>query len=151
MPRKPTHVMGGFLTGTAASGIGANAVPERHRSQFMLAAALGGIIGGIAPDFLDPPDTPNHRSTFHSLVAIGLLVAAAKANWHAHCLEQAVACETKMERLAIGSPERIDEERKALIWRCVAGFLIGFLAGYASHLALDGTTPRGLPLVFASF
>lgn len=35
----------------------------------------------------------------------------------------------------------------ASLWQMAAGALAGALAGYLSHLALDATTPKGLPLV----
>jgi hypothetical protein len=34
-----------------------------------------------------------------------------------------------------------------MLFRLLAGFIAGLLAGYASHLALDALTPKGLPVL----
>jgi membrane-bound metal-dependent hydrolase YbcI (DUF457 family) len=34
-----------------------------------------------------------------------------------------------------------------IAFTAAAGAVVGFLAGYASHLVLDATTPAGLPVV----
>jgi len=36
-----------------------------------------------------------------------------------------------------------------MFWNMAAGFVAGLLAGYGSHLVLDGFTPAGLPLLGA--
>jgi membrane-bound metal-dependent hydrolase YbcI (DUF457 family) len=38
-----------------------------------------------------------------------------------------------------------------MVWRFAAGLIVGFFAGYASHLALDSTTSAGLPLLTNGF
>jgi hypothetical protein len=51
--------------------------------------------------------------------------------------------------LAPETGERAGAEWEALFWRTMAGFLIGFVVGYSSHLLLDAATARGLPIVGA--
>jgi membrane-bound metal-dependent hydrolase YbcI (DUF457 family) len=48
--------------------------------------------------------------------------------------------------LVNGSLPWHDEMRAAQFWRLVAAAVLGSIAGYCSHLVLDGTTPKGLPL-----
>lgn len=81
-------------------------------------SAIGGAIGGILPDVLEPPTNPNHRGPCHS-VAAGVAVVTGGQQLFA---SQQVPLEIK-EGLA------------------------PFLAGYVSHLLLDSTTPKSLPLL----
>jgi hypothetical protein len=80
---------------------------------------VGGAIAGLAPDLIEPPTGPNHRSFFHSPAILALI---ADGN-----------------RRALNS-ERLNESQKLML--CL------FSAAYASHLVTDGTTPKGLPVLF---
>lgn len=151
MPRRPTHVMAGLGTGASVGMAISATLPERVKIPFAAGATLGGLIGGILPDWLEPADSPNHRGTCHSLVAALLLLAAFQAGWHLRCIENAKTCDANSFHLLLGSPQRAELERQAQLWALIAGFLAGGLAGYTSHLALDGATPRGLPFISASF
>jgi len=113
----------------------------------VLVCSLSGMGGGVMPDILEPAVSPNHRSVAHSLVAAGGLVVAAKASYHVKCLERAAACEQRAALLVVGSQEWGKERRSAAAWRVIAASALGFVAGYASHLVLDGATPRSLPVV----
>lgn len=151
MPNRQTHVVVGTVTGLAASAISSSDLDAQHRWIECAAGALGGAIGGLMPDALEPAVSPNHRSLFHSLAAAGVLSAATMAKWQATCRLRAESCEGRAFAAPAGSQAQNDELTSALLWRAAAGFLVGFLAGYASHLALDASTKRGLPLVVGGF
>jgi hypothetical protein len=42
--------------------------------------------------------------------------------------------------------EQVARQLFEMVLRLLAGFVAGLLAGYASHLALDAVTPKGLPI-----
>lgn len=84
----------------------------------LVAASVGGILGGIVPDFIDPPNNPNHRAFAHSWIGGG------------------------------GSNVAIFEWINSLnLHPTFKWFLRGLILGYLSHLILDSTTPKGLPII----
>ena len=147
MPRRSTHAQVGALAGVGAAAFRSRHAPAEHRILETVGGAIGGLCGGLLPDLIEPAETPNHRSIAHSAIAGGALTLARLAEWQAAC-RTAADNSTKLSLLhPIGSPERSSAEWDALLWRLFAGFLVGLVAGYASHLALDAGTPRGLPFI----
>ena len=115
-----------FLVG-AATGAVANLVkqasqkaldPGREFSWYeLLAWSAAGGAIASIPDLLEPATSPNHRGFFHS-IAFGALAIFALKGKHL---------------------DRIDSEVKELL---------GLAAySYLSHLFLDATTPKGLPII----
>jgi membrane-bound metal-dependent hydrolase YbcI (DUF457 family) len=78
--------------------------------------SIGGAIVGILPDILEPATNPNHRSFFHSIISLLLLLCGD------YILLQ---------------NEGVSEELKALITT--------LSMAYGSHLLADSSTPKGLP------
>lgn len=128
--------------GTIIGGVGAvlNALLHGHAQSLadvvVVAAggALGGRLGSALPDIIEPATSPHHRSTGHSL-AVGGLVAGkgvpAVATW-------------KRDLMRTSPPN----DQAARMLRLFAGAMaVGAPVGYVSHLALDATTPKGLPLL----
>jgi membrane-bound metal-dependent hydrolase YbcI (DUF457 family) len=109
--------------------------------------ALGGAIGARLPDVLEPALSPHHRALAHSWLAAGGLFFLARAGWAAHCREQANACRERGVSLWRSVEDRQRDRTEELVWRFIAGLIMGFIAGYGSHLALDSATSRGLPLL----
>lgn len=117
----PVHTMVGTAAGSLV-GLTADEVPEEEQFWVFLAAAAGGALGGKMPDILEPSNgNPNHRQFCHSVTVLaGISGLYALVNsWDA---------QTPNDRI-------------------IKYFLKGVLAGYGSHLGLDATTPRSLPLV----
>ena len=151
MPRRSTHLALGGMSGVAAGLVTGRSLPEQHQLLHVGFAGIGGAFGGLAPDILEPAVSPNHRSLFHSLAAAGAIAAASLADWQSRCHHSAGVCDTRASCAPAGSPERWNEELKALLWRALAGLIVGFLAGYASHLIADAGTSSSLPFLFADF
>ena len=151
MPRRPTHVAAGVAAGIAAGVVTARHLADEDRFLHVAFAGIGGAIGGVVPDWLEPGTHPNHRNVFHSLLAAGGVTAAVLANWQASCHGAAARCLGRAQLSPAGSSERSNEQMKAFLWRALAGLIIGFLAGYTSHLALDAGTATSLPLLFNGF
>lgn len=69
-------------------------------------------------EFLEPALHPNHRKFFHSLTILGALGYG--------------------DYKVMSNPSLTDEDKLAILVSS---------AGYASHLAIDATTPKFLPLI----
>lgn len=151
MPRRPTHLAIGSMSGVATGVVTSSLLPREHQLVHVVFAGIGGALGGLAPDVLEPAVSPNHRSLFHSVGAAGGLWTAGFTEWQADCHRAAAVCDTRACSATDGSQERSNEEIKAFLWRALAGLSAGFLAGYASHLVLDAATTRSLPLLINGF
>lgn len=115
----PTHrLLAGIAVGVAA------AHSEQANGQSTAMPLAAGAIGALCtnlPDWLEPATSPNHRKFFHSIVfATGVVVAFKKA-WYWEP-------ETGLER-------------------CLRVVVLAGMAGYLTHLALDATTKRSLPIL----
>jgi membrane-bound metal-dependent hydrolase YbcI (DUF457 family) len=147
MPNRSTHALVGALAGgtVAASRVTGEATVEFAAET--VGGLIGGWAGGVLPDLLEPATSPHHRQTAHSMVAAGALTMAKVAEWQAACRSASAAARERASVLPLGCQERNDAELAAVLWRLLAGILVGLVVGYGSHLALDACTPRGLPLI----
>lgn len=120
MPNHSTHLIAGGLSGLIVAMFDKN---DNHKTAHdpFLAAAVGAI-SGCLPDMLEPAlRNPHHRQFFHSVV---VLVAAGYG----------------LKKVYEWKPEDNLEAllRKVLLFAGV---------GYVSHLLLDATTARSLPII----
>ena len=83
-----------------------------------IAYTAGGAAIACVPDILEPALHPNHRALFHSFATAGGIVYVNKA---------------VLESLNISPEAKLG---------CVVAS-----AAYLSHLGVDATTPRGLPII----
>jgi len=115
----------------------------------LLGAGLSGVAGAFLPDIIEPATSPNHRSFFHSLTFMGVAGPLVWSRaWHIRDEQVRIAEEWELRANAIGEgPEKISCELRAILHRFLAGALPGLILGYASHLAADAATPRGLPFL----
>lgn len=90
------------------------------------------------PDLIDTPNSPNHRSLAHGVIPIGTVALMGK--------DTIVKVRMWLKDKATAYKNEDDLLMELLCEFCI-GALDGFIAGYASHLALDACTPRGLPAV----
>ena len=115
----------------------------------VIAGMAGGIVGSKIPDWAEPAINSWHRGPVHSLTAATLGGTAALPQLQA--LDDWRDRRLLELRRAQGLARTQEEANACLIeivfWLAVAAFLKGLLAGYLSHLALDATTPRGIPLL----
>ena len=147
MPRRDVHEVWGMTSGVAAAFL---LMPKEDNAGLMaelLGAVVGGNIGGRAADILEPALTPNHRAVAHSGLAVAALVQLARSGMIAGCRDQSTACQSRALDLSRSAEQRSTDRVHDLLWRVAAGLLIGFIAGYSSHLLLDAGTKRGLPLL----
>jgi len=119
MPNAGTHMIAGGLTGAVAAA-SLQTEPEPDLAEIIAGAFAGGVAGRI-PDILEPAMHPNHRAFFHS---VGVLALVSYGTYRAWNWEPA----NDVERVAR--------------WLAVVGGV-----AYMSHLVLDASTPKRLPLV----
>jgi len=168
MADRKTHRRAGRISGAvyAAHRAKGQSVPN-----FLMEAAggaLGGDIGALAADWLEPATSSWHRGTAHSCAAGGLVLQMGElfASAEAYCRQQAEkkAAERKtleatqdpaQPNLFVASPNSSLDQLWLticeLFWRLAAGFVNGLSAGYISHLVLDAGTPRSIPLLTNGF
>ena len=143
MPNKHVHrPVGTVLGGTAAFAL---ADPE-HRLLETLGGLIGGWLGSVMPDRIDPPISPRHRSVGHGVLSAGGSLVALFSNLPR--LQEWLRSKAR-ELEAARSPSTFGHFRLlAALCRSCAGLIAGFLTGYACHLIQDSRTPAKLP-VFA--
>ncbi len=145
MPNADFHCPVAALTGAAAA---ITLAPQDSRAALFeaLGGAFGGYLGGRTPDLIDPATSPRHRS-----VGRGVLTAGAALLWCARRVPQLQAALRQPRppsRAFVGEPfagPRGASGPFDPIGHFLAGAAAGFVAGYASHLLLDGMTPAELP------
>jgi len=87
----------------------------------------GSIVGSILPDILEPARHPNHRQSFHSVLAASLIGVFLKNN------------KSIVQRI-FSNLSPVEQE-------AVYTGLVALGLGYLSHLFLDAQTPKGLKWV----
>lgn len=153
MPNRRTHDAIGILVGL---GFGLYAVRNRNGWPAMARLAgwtLGAKLGAALPDGLEPGLHSWHRGPCHSGLALagslGLLLDPPEGlqQWVAEHEAAARWWKARYEQLPAGHCDRLGLWLTAAAEEFVVGLVQGLAAGYASHLFLDGGTPRGLPLL----
>jgi len=132
------HENTGIICGAAAS-LGLAYQDDRADLLLeILGGLLGGWLGGRLPDLLEPATHPDHRAIFHSLTVGGGGNAAAISKvpqWQADLRARARECTAAGDHWG------------ALLMNLLVGVVAGLPAGYVSHLVLDSTTPKSLPIL----
>lgn len=153
MSNRETHRVAAIIAGMVVGAHNARGLPPDRAWLVFISNILGASLGGPLPDIGDPPTSPNHRHIAHGAVnatVAGYFCLKSLGEWQRSL--HARADELKWSRQFLPDVEsRSSSALAELLLRVIAHGLPGFLAGYASHLALDATTPRGLPLVTRDF
>jgi inner membrane protein len=116
----PAHQLAGAAVALAVT---LNDDPEKTSPlHHPLAAIPTGAFLGKVPDWLEPAlKNPNHRQFFHSILTLGLV--------------------------GVGTYKIYQWEPKDNFEKIIRGLLLIGGVAYLSHLVLDATTRRSLPLV----
>lgn len=120
MANAAQHATIGALTGGGTYLLMCNRHNRNQELGEFLLCVLVGILSAALPDIIEPAESPQHRQLAHSIGVGGLLTRFALAQ-----------CGDRNDRW--------DDFHKILVAVAVAG--------YISHLAADGCTPKGLPLI----
>lgn len=144
MPNRDLHRPTGVILGFSASLLLASHARSPRPGLEALAGAVGGWIGGALPDWIDPADSPNHRSAGHSVLGAGSVLVFSIVrlrSWQCWFRRQAEAAQTR------ATAEGQSWSLESTLYHALAGFIAGVIAGYIGHLADDAGTPFGLPIL----
>jgi len=163
VPNGKTHKYVGV---TAGLGFAAYQAKEQKGSDFWMevfGGAVGGWPGARLPDIFEPAISSYHRGIAHSLTTGSVIVSQIPRLSEAvnYCREQAEQCKANPRRVLLIAVEggvfpielspgvgQFLSAIEQLLWRFLAGSLNGAVAGYVSHLALDGVVgKRSIPLI----
>jgi len=162
MSDRKTHVVVGV---TAGIGYAAYQAKEQNAPNCLVEIAgggVGGYLGGLLPDLLEPGISSWHRGTMHSWSTGASIVSLRDRlmEWEKFCREKAEKCKAipmvpiKPFTLVPAPVDPISDlfaKLAEFFWRFLAGLANGLAAGYVSHLTLDAFTPRSLPLLASRF
>ena len=90
MPNRPTHLAAAVALGTLTAAYKALELSGLQYAAELAGGALGGAVGGLGPDWVDPPTSPFHRGVGHSAVSCVLTGLASRridawlAGWGSH-------------------------------------------------------------------
>ena len=149
MPNRDVHLPVGAVSGAAYATYHAWGQP----GPYVLAEAAGGLVGGIGggllPDWIDTPCSPRHRAEAHSMSitgTVGYYMNQQLPQWQTN-LRAAAQRYAQLSAASTSVLPQIGYSALEFIFRFLSGLLAGLLAGYASHLALDSLTPSSLPIL----
>lgn len=149
MPNRNVHWPVGAVAGAGYATYMANGQRSSHVMAEVAGGVLGGIGGGLLPDYIDAPVSPCHRAEAHSVALTGVAggyLSSQLPAWQASLRTQAERY-AQMRSLAASPCAQFFYWLLELAFRFASGVLAGLLAGYASHLVLDALTPSSLPLL----
>lgn len=149
MPSRQTHVKIGVLGGCAFAAYRSCEQDLPNMLLETIGGGFGGYVGSRLPDIIEPALWPGHRQFAHS-VAAGSSVAYSLyklfEGWEKGCRSRAKYYSSKRNEEFAGWLQKLLYAVLEIFFRIVAGGFGGLGAGYISHLALDGRTPKGLPV-----
>jgi hypothetical protein len=149
MANSREHIFWGAIAGAGVCLANAWMAGQKVSLSEFLGSTLSGALLAKLPDFLEPATHPNHRSFFHSTMFAGTVLPTAWSIAQQQREEEirlAQECEWHATISSNGQEKRIWKEQ-ASVHRFYAGMALGFIPGYASHLAADALTPKSLPFL----
>ncbi len=150
MPNRNVHVPVGITAGLVTTIYYSRDQKDENQIWEVIGGGLGGYCGGRFPDVLESAkNNPNHRAFAHSFVTgttVSITAKEAIDAWIAFFREKADLLAKKRTMENLTEPDRFIIGLFEILLRIAAGIGPGFVAGYASHLALDACTRRSLPL-----
>jgi hypothetical protein len=151
MPRCKEHREFGSICGGTAALV--RAQDQDLFSMFceVIGGAGGGWIGGQIPDWLEPSRrNPRHRGICHSELSVASVYHLGKRalrKWETSFREAADRLEAKASIRPEDTFLNICRRIVAVLCRILAGFLMGLIAGYVSHIVLDADTKMSIGLL----
>ena len=148
MPNSKTHRLVGAGVGASKALVQARGQKPLHMAIETTGGVLAGYYGGGMADVLEPATSPNHRGPAHSVVTLSMVVGLCFIAHHAahmcrHYADRAAEKREQEEDWLIRTLYLIGE----VLLRLLAGACNALAPSYASHLVLDATTPKSLPII----
>lgn len=146
------HVPAGAISGLLYGATRPGQTEDYGALVEWIGATIGGGLGALVPDLLEPAIHPLHRSTAHSYVAMSgvIWMDSQLQQWQIKIREKALEYRRCRELSQNGFGSFLFWMGEMLCF-AFAGLIAGILAGYVSHLVLDLVTPAGLPLLARGF
>jgi inner membrane protein len=149
MANRKQHIILGAAAGVGGCAVYSYIKEEKPSWPELIGSGLSGAAGSLLPDLIEPATNPNHRSFFHS-VSFAAVAGPTAGSWawrfRDEQIRRAEECELRANA-ALDGFEKILWKLQAFLHRFLAGAVPGLILGYASHLAADALTPKGLPLL----
>jgi hypothetical protein len=94
MAGRKTHIVAGVTAGIGYAAYQAKEQNTSNRVAEITGGGLGGYLGGLLPDILEPGVSSWHRGTAHSWLAGASIISLRDrlAQWESFCFEQAENC-----------------------------------------------------------
>jgi hypothetical protein len=145
MPNGKVHREWGGMTGVVCGAVAVSHDPSFYALAGWIGGGVGGVVGGSLPDLIDVPCHPNHRSLAHGVLPVGTAVIKTVAWWKRQIDECNRRAKVAEERWRQMGSTGFNWERAG--WLFLAGLMAGFVGGYVSHLVLDSSSKKSLPLL----
>lgn len=142
MASRDEHLASGLLVGSAVAGAG-----PRKSWQNRLGILAGAAGGSLLPDMFDPPSSPVHRDSGHSLVLLGAIASLGASGSTQLAKRQAELRKEARAYLARGGSLPGDLQLSIMVFEFLQGCVRGVAVGMATHLGMDALTPDGIRLL----
>lgn len=147
---RDAHEIAGKFLGVVGTVISSDPYENQNIFHQVVGSYIGGKLGALLPDLIDPPTNPNHRSLGHGFIpttiCLALLSKKISPKWELYWLQQAESFRQLHQSSTNPFQKFVNwcliHICHTLVWVCK-----GMIWGYTSHLALDSVTPKGLPAV----
>ena len=146
-----THKTVGVFSGAGAVYLHNHVSQSQHHLTDYIGGVVGGYYGSKLADIVDPPTSPNHRSIGHGIIQNSILAKVIYENiaqFRKHCFQQAENYHQRANQCQEQLFQELLLRMLAEAFKFAAGLAAGLIAGHLSHLALDATTAKSLPLIF---
>ncbi|MCK5133848.1 MAG: metal-dependent hydrolase [Candidatus Sabulitectum sp.] len=143
MSSRKTHISVGIASGASLSLAKQISLKEFSHLE-LLCSVFGGFLGGVLPDVIDPPTSPNHRALGHSPIIPILLAGAALYIRLRLQNNQDTRMRAANHSNVVGYDCWEETVNSPYLNKAITGFFTGLCSGHASHLALDSKTPAGI-------
>lgn len=144
-----THRVVGAVVGAGSTVAYRYAEQKSLRLGEFIGGGLGGVLGASLPDILEPATSSWHRGPAHSATgSAGLLYVAFKTVGNVR--RQLDETADRYYERARSSEDWLEKGfyyLLAFLLDMANGFVTGVVPGYVSHVALDATTPRSVPIL----
>ena len=147
MPNRRTHQIAGGGAGSILAGIWSAHMTDNLHPTTAAGCILGGLLGAAIPDSVDPPNSPKHRGTGHSIALASIISGGCLKT-----LPELILYAREEQRVINAYIHQGYQSPLVNVFRLhvallTIGIIAGIPAGLISHLVLDSESPDGIRLL----